>query len=230
MFEKLQKPSYPELIVDKIRDLIVEREFGQGDRLPSERELAEQFGVSRASIREATSALTALGLVEARTGDGTYIKTNLTESILQPLSWAVVLAGGVGQDLVEARKIIEPGIAALAAERATESDKEKLYETVKSMEKAVGNPVKFAEQDLQFHMSIAEAAHNQILLETMNGFQRLLQSLIASHVLDTEQQASTLQEHIEIYEAVKCGDAARAERWMLDSCNKDLLRDSADGN
>lgn len=223
MFEKLQKSTYPELIIEEIKKLILDQELGPGDRLPSERELAEQFGVSRASIREAFTALSALGLVEARTGDGTYVSINLTDSVLQPLSWAVLLAGGVGQDLAEARKIIEPSIAALAAQRATASDKKKLLETVNPTREAIGNSSVFAEQDLRFHIALAEAADNRILLEIMTSLQRLLQGLIASHVPETEDQMSCLQEHIEIYEAVEAGDATKARQAMLRSVDKDLL-------
>ncbi|MEJ2560121.1 MAG: GntR family transcriptional regulator, partial [Anaerolineae bacterium] len=87
-----------------MKELILNRKLGPGDRLPSERELALEFGVSRASIREAIKALTALGLLETRIGDGTYVRPNLGESVLEPLSWAVLLAEGVGPDLAETRE------------------------------------------------------------------------------------------------------------------------------
>jgi GntR family transcriptional repressor for pyruvate dehydrogenase complex len=223
LFEKLEKLTYSELIIAKMKEMILDRRLGPGDRLPSERELAEEFGVSRASMREAIKALIALGLLEARTGDGTYVRTNLSESVLEPLSWAVHLAEGVGPDLAEVREIVEPCIAALAAERATPSEKEKLLETVDAMREAIGDPPACARADLEFHLTLAKAAHNQILLEVMNGLQRLLHSLITSHVVEIEQQKLCLRKHVDVYEAVVAGDAAKAREAMLGSLYKDPL-------
>jgi len=221
LFEKLEKLTYSELIIDRMKELIVGRELGPGDRLPSERELAGEFGVSRTSMREAIKALIALGLLESRTGDGTYVRTNLSESVLEPLSWAVLLAEGVGPDLAEARRVMEPGIAALAAERATASDKERLLETLDAMRQAIGNPPGAAEADLEFHLALAKSTHNQILVEVMNGLQRLLHGLITSHVVEIEHQELCLRKHVDVYEAVVLGDATKAREAMLASLNKD---------
>lgn len=223
MFEKLEKLTYSELIVEKMKELILDQRLGAGDRLPSERELAEKFGVSRASIREAIKALIALGLLETRIGDGTYVRTNLSESILEPLSWAVQLAEGVGPDLAEVRETVEPAIAALAAERATSSDKERLLETVNAMQEAIGDAPACARADLEFHLTLAKAAHNQILIEVMNGLQRLLHGLITSHVIEIEQQKLCLRKHIDVFNAVVAGDAAKAREAMLGSLYKDPL-------
>ncbi len=223
MFEKLEKLTYSELIIEKMKELILNRKLGPGDRLPSERELALEFGVSRASIREAIKALTALGLLETRTGDGTYVRPNLGESVLEPLSWAVLLAEGVGPDLAETREVIEPNIAGLAAERATASEKKRLLTTLDAMKKAVGNPPAFAQADLEFHLALAKAAHNQILLEVMNGLQRLLFGLITSHVIEIEDQKRCLRKHVDVYEAVVAGDVAKAREAMLGSLYKDPL-------
>jgi GntR family transcriptional repressor for pyruvate dehydrogenase complex len=223
LFEKLEKLTYSELIIEKMKELILDRKLGPGDRLPSERELALEFGVSRASIREAIKALTALGLLETRTGDGTYVRPNLGESVLEPLSWAVLLAEGVGPDLAETREVIEPSIAGLAAERATASEKKQLLTTLNAMREAVGNPPAFAQADLEFHLALAKAAHNQILLEVMNGLQRLLFGLITSHVIEIEDQKRCLRKHVDVYEAVVAGDAAKAREAMLGSLYKDPL-------
>jgi GntR family transcriptional repressor for pyruvate dehydrogenase complex len=223
LFEKLEKLTYSELIIEKMKELILDRKLGPGDRLPSERELALEFGVSRASIREAIKALTALGLLETRTGDGTYVRPNLGESVLEPLSWAVLLAEGVGPDLAETREAIEPDIAGLAAERATASERKRLLETLDAMREAVGNPPAFAKADLEFHLALAKAAHNQILLEVMNGLQRLLFGLITSHVIEIEDQKRCLRKHVDVYEAVVARDAAKAREAMLGSLYKDPL-------
>ena len=223
MFEKLEKLTYSELIIEKMKETILDRRLGPGDRLPSERELAGEFGVSRASIREAIKALTALGLLETRTGDGTYVRPNLGESILEPLSWAVLLAEGVGPDLAETREAIEPDIAGLAAERATAWEKKQLLKTLDAMREAVGNPPAFAQADLAFHLALAKAAHNQILLEMMNGLQRLLFGLITSHVIEIEDQKRCLRKHVDVYEAIIAGDTAKAREAMLGSLYKDPL-------
>ena len=215
MFGRLDRPTHTERIVERFKELLFNRELLPGDRLPSEREMADQFGVSRASIREAISALTALGVLEARTGDGTYVNTNITKSVLEPLSWAFLTLDQTAEELVETRKVIEPEIAALAAVRADQLDKEKLLHTIDEMRSSLGEPRAVAEADLAFHFVLAEAARNRFFLGMMNGLQRLIEGLIASHKLDIKTHEDTLEEHIAIYNAVLEADPEKARQMMF---------------
>ncbi|MEJ2560120.1 MAG: FCD domain-containing protein, partial [Anaerolineae bacterium] len=105
----------------------------------------------------------------------------------------------------------------------TVSEKKKLLTTLDAMREAVGKPTPFAQADLEFHLALAKGAHNQILLEVMNGLQRLLFGLITSHVIEIEDQKRCLRKHVDVYEAVVAGDAAKAREAMLGSLYKDPL-------
>jgi GntR family transcriptional repressor for pyruvate dehydrogenase complex len=215
MFTKLDKLTHSERIIERFKELLVTRKLMPADRLPSEREMASQFGVSRASLREAISALAALGVLESRTGDGTYVSANITEAVLEPLSWAVLFVDHIGLELIEVRQLIEPGIASLAALRANESDKQSMVENIELMKRVLGDPMAVSEIDLNFHKILAEATGNRFIVEIMNSLQHLLRHLIASHKSNVATHEATLQEHIAIYEAIAAGDPVKARKALL---------------
>jgi GntR family transcriptional repressor for pyruvate dehydrogenase complex len=221
LFNQLEKSTYPQLIAERVRRLITEQHLGSGDRLPSEREMAEQFGVSRSSIREGIKLLAAQGLVETRTGDGIYVTDDLTTSVLQPVSWAISLIDTDYSDFVETRMILEPTVAALAALRASEDDKRQMLETIHRLEASLGDQEKVVEADMDFHLVIAKSVSNQLLFEAMVGIQRLLRPILSSTPLELEYQKLALQEHKDIFEAIQRGDAAEARDAMAKSIAKD---------
>jgi len=221
LFNQLEKSTFPQLIAERVRRLITEQHFRSGDRLPSEKDMAEQFGVSRSSIREAIKLLAAQGLVETRAGDGIYITDDLTTSVLQPVSWAMSLIDTDHSDFVETRMILEPTVAALAAMRATDDDKQQMLETIQRLEANLGDQEKVVEADMDFHLVIAKSVGNQLLLETIAGIQHLLRPILSKTPLVLEFQKLALQEHINIFEAIKCGDSAKAREAMAKSIAKD---------
>lgn len=214
MFERLGKSSFPEQIADSIRETIVEKKLAPGDRLPSERALAEEFGVSRSSIREGIRALAALGVLETRPGTGTYVSTNLSSSILHPLSWAIFLSDSLGRDLIEARKVIEPAIAELAAKRAEPQDLESLGEAYRAMVASRGDPDALADADLAFHLCLAKTARNRLFHETIVGLQHLLRPLMAATLMTSGDQEAALMQHAAILEGVREGDLNKAREAM----------------
>lgn len=221
MFNQLEKLTYPEQIAQRIRTLILERQLGAGDRLPSERVMAERFGVSRSSIREGIKLLAALGWVEIRTGDGTYISSDLTGSVLKTLSWAVILTENVASDLVEARLVIEPNLAALSAKRANEENKAEILETIERMENNIGESGEVVKADLDFHIAIAKSSGNQMLFETLVGLQHIMRSHLEKYHTGIDEQKHALKDHCNIYDAIRNGDAAAARKAMVKSIVKD---------
>ena len=222
MFGRLSKSTYPELVAERIKRQILERKLKPGDRLPSQAELAAEFDVSRASIREAIQSLSGLGLIEVRPGHGTFVSNNLAESIHRTLSLGIGLSEGVAQDLVEMRKIIEPAIAALAAERADEGDKAKMAENLQRMERAIGNPAEVAEADLEFHLIMTRSTGNLLLWDTMVGIQHLLRPLMGKFTEGIEGQRLAVRQHRQVYEAIERGDAHGARLAMLGNVEKDI--------
>ena len=120
-FGTVTREAVPQQIVSRLLDLIQQRHLGPGDRLPAERELAASMGVSRSSLREALRALTVLGVTEMRHGTGTYVSSLEPELLVRHLSFVLSLSEHGSDQLFEARKVVEPAIAALAADRVDDA-------------------------------------------------------------------------------------------------------------
>ena len=122
MFKPIKKAKVYEEIVAKVKEMIEKGRFKSGDQLPVERELAEVFRVSRSSVREALRSLESQGFIESRQGDGTYIASQPIESLVRPLASVIFTEKDDQMELFEMRRMIEPDLAYLAAERATEEE------------------------------------------------------------------------------------------------------------
>src|ERR1700723_697573 len=164
-----------EQIVQQIEDSILKGALKAGDQLPAERELAIRFGVSRTAVREAVKALREKGLVEAYSGRGTFITDGTSQAVRQSFDLMVKIGQPEGStDLAEVRSILEPEIAALAAERAEESDRATLREAVAVMDRSLKDADAYIEADLDFHLALAEAAANPLILSLIDSIVGLL--------------------------------------------------------
>lgn len=208
-----------EQIVDQVGQLVAEGQLKPGDRLPSERELVERFKVSRASIREAISALEMLGLIEVRSGEGTYIRKVNIESVVTPLAWMMFIETNSDLELYEARKILEVQAAGLAAERANEDEIQDLFEALEIMRIDLENQRLGEDADLQFHYAVARATHNKILIRLMNTLSDTMQKTLKSSRSRLYEHGGTpeklYREHRDIYEAIKNHDSKNAQKLML---------------
>src|SRR5882762_2570116 len=164
-----------EQIVQQIEASVLDGSLKPGDQLPAERELAQRLGVSRTAVREAVKALREKGLVEAYSGRGTFITNGTSQAIRQSLDLMMKIGqpdGGV--HLAEMRLILEPGIAALAAMRVEEQHLSAMREAIAVMDAAKQNPDAFIEADLDFHLALAEAAANPLILSLLDSIVGLL--------------------------------------------------------
>ena len=170
----VKKTRVYEAIVEQLTALILEGEIKTGDKLPSERELCEQFGVGRNSVREATRSLESARLVETKQGEGTFVTAH-PESMIRMISEKVSSdAEGGMHHIFEARMVLEPQIAGLAAERVTSVELEKLEDTLRRQLNEVEGGGLGLREDTQFHLGLAEAAKNQFLHHLLSS---LLNSL-----------------------------------------------------
>ncbi|MCP8969363.1 FadR/GntR family transcriptional regulator [Ectobacillus ponti] len=152
-------------IYNQILSEIQSGTFQIGDKLPAERELCEQFGVSRAPIRQALSALELNGIIYSRQGEGIYVKSNRV-AVNDPQ--ASIFSHSVSpEEIVEARMNIEPLIVRFAAQRATDEDIEELRATIKQMEEETSAGVYVPETDERLHYGIAKASHNELFVSIM---------------------------------------------------------------
>ena len=175
MYKIVQTSRLYEQIVAQIEQSIVKGALKPGDQLPAERELAQQFGVSRTAVREAVKALREKGLVEAYPGRGTFIINGTPPSIRQSLDRMIRADHQDGTaHLVEVREILEPEIAALAASHADEEAIASMREAIAVMDAAKNDPEAFIEADLDFHLVLAEAASNPLILSLIDSIVAVL--------------------------------------------------------
>jgi GntR family transcriptional repressor for pyruvate dehydrogenase complex len=175
MYKIIQTSRLYEQIVLQIEDSVQRGDLKVGDQLPAERDLAQRFGVSRTAVREAVKALREKGIVEAFPGRGTFITDGTFHGIRQSLDRIVKNGQPDGfAYLVEVREILEPEIAALAATRAEEGDLAAMRDAVNVMDTARRDPDAFIEADLDFHLSLAEAAANPLILSLIDSIVGIL--------------------------------------------------------
>jgi len=175
MYKVIRTSRLYEQIVQQIEDSILKGTLKAGDQLPSERDLALKFGVSRTAVREAVKALHEKGLVEAYSGRGTFITDGTSQAARQSFDLMVKLGHAEGSPhLAELRLILEPGIAALAAARIQEPEIVALREAVTVMDGAQRDPEAYIEADLDFHLALAEAAANPLILSLIDSIVGLL--------------------------------------------------------
>ena len=175
MYKAIQSSRLYEQIVQQIEDSILKGALKPGDQLPPERELAHQFDVSRTAVREAVKALTEKGLVEALPGRGTFVTDGTSHPIRQTFGRILrTEPDGGAAHLEEVREMLEPEIAALAAVRVDEESLASMREAVSVMDKAMRDPDAYIEADLDFHLALAEAAANPLILSLIDSIVAVL--------------------------------------------------------
>jgi len=204
-----------EQIVQQIEESIVKGDLKPGDQLPAERDLAQRFGVSRTAVREAVKALREKGLVEAYSGKGTFITDGTTQAVRQSLDLMVKIGQTEGTNhLAELRAILEPEIAALAAARIQDPELVTMREAVSIMDASGKDPEAYIEADLDFHLALAEAAANPLILSLLDSIVGLLreQRLRIFRVPGGPERGQI--HHKRILEAVERRDIEKAREAM----------------
>lgn len=207
-----------EQVVEHVRALIERRALRPGDRLPAERDLAAQIGVSRPTVRIGLRALAAMGVVRSRHGSGTYIPEGPPTLGSEPLSFLAALHGFTREEMYEARRILEVGAAGLAAEHATPEQLATLSEDVASLFATMQDAQRFLVHDIHFHQTLAAASGNPIvasIVEMVSAlyYERRRQTAARASDRDLRDAAEM---HRRIYQAVRSRDAEAARRAMND--------------
>lgn len=217
VFRPIQHSRSAEEVAHQIEGLVLEGVLRVGERLPGERELAVETGVSRPIVREAIKRLEDCGILESRHGGGTYVADVIGTVFSPQISALLASHSRATLDYLEYRREIEAIAARLAAQRATQADKELLAAAVGRME-AAHEAEDFdveARADIEFHSLIGEMAHNLVLLHTLRACYKLLSEGIfqnRSRLYQTPGgRTQLLAQHRAIHEAIAAGDAAEAE-------------------
>ena len=203
MLRAVKKRRVYEDIVGQINHLIQRGKLKRGDQLPTERELVDTFKVSRASVREAIFYLEAINLVQRRQGDGTYVIASDEEAIVQPLATSLFHEKDDLIDIFSLRKIIEPEVAQLASENATDEEIAELKEILEEQKREVvydKNPIR---TDSDFHHCLARIARNRVLERLLLALFDLLRQTRERYLQPEERKRRSLQGHQKIFSAIK---------------------------
>jgi GntR family transcriptional repressor for pyruvate dehydrogenase complex len=187
-------------LIVSFKRLIGEGVFAPGARLPAERRLAAQLGVSRPSLRHALKVLEIMGVVTQRVGDGTYLSRDASAVLLEPMEFLMLLEGISYEELIETRLMIEPEIAAQAAERAAAADLESLGRILASMQACV-DKTRYAQADLEFHQAICGVAGNRVCQLMLHVLQRAIVAGVMHFDCPVNRQRG-FAEHKSIYQAI----------------------------
>ena len=226
---KRRKEDVTVKLITVFKQLIAEGTLEPGGRLPAERELAESFGVSRSSLRQALKVLEIMGVISQRVGDGTYLNKGADAILREPMEFLILLDGISAHELMEARLLVEPELAARAALRASEEDIAEIHKELRAMEAAKEDHARFVAHDLLFHQAVFQAAGNRVTSLMFSVVHKSLDKLInmTSQVVEPEH---TLTLHRRIYQAIRKRDQDESRRRMTEHLldARDLLTRAAE--
>lgn len=217
MLEKIEKLKLSEEILHRLKEMIKSGKFGYGDKLPVEKRLAEIFGVSRTTVREALAVLEAEGWVTTKRGGGTYVKRVRGQDPIEPLT---VLLGGDDTailELMELRRILEGEVAMLAASRATTADVDALKQAFRDMAQDIAQGRDTASSDFAFHHSLAKATKNNTILSVISSLHDLYYQVVRTnrwHWSKPKDYDRILSEHEAILRAIEKGQGLAAKKQM----------------
>ncbi len=201
-------------VVDFVRKQIEAGRLKPGARLPAERDLAEEIGVSRPSLRSGLQTLQALGVIQSRQGAGTFIADGPPRLGGAPLSFLAALHGFTRDDMFEARRVLELGAASLAAERATSDRIATLADEVTAMFASLDDPQEYLIHDVQFHKAVAAASGNPVLATLIDTISELVYETRRRTVERAHDLKESAEMHRRIYRAIKSRDPEKARDEM----------------
>ena len=205
-----------EEIVRQIKQLISEGQLKSGDRLPPERDRAEKFVVSRTSVREALRTLESLGLIEIRPGEGTFVREVSIDALVGPLALLLTTQREAIAELFEARRLLEPALAGLAAARATRDEIQEMDRILEEQAKEVAAGNTGLAQDAAFHAAIGAAAHNRAITRLAHAIMDLLSQSREESLNTPGRPTRSHQDHRRILAAITARDERAARQAMLD--------------
>jgi len=224
----IKKINVAEQAIEKIYELVIEKNLKVGDSLPTERELVKILKISRSSLREAIRVLEMIGVINVTQGRGMVIEsTKISNSIIKPLAFSIILNKNTFLELFEARKLIEVECAGLAAERITESELKKFKEICNLLRKHQHNREKSIKYEIKLHEEITEIAKNNILGDILSSIKKLLRESRDVTVPSQGVTLETINCHEKLIKAFEINDANKARKLMfehLDIVNKRLIK------
>jgi GntR family transcriptional repressor for pyruvate dehydrogenase complex len=214
-FETIRRNAVAYEAIATIKRMIVRGDLQAGQRLPAERELAAQLGVSRPSLREAIRALIALNILESRHGEGTFVSSLEPDLLAEPIDFVLQVDNGGIAALFEARRVLEAGIAALAAERATDLELAELEDFAKRGRTKLDDPDAFIEHDVEFHDRIRRAARSPVLASMLGSVSTLSLETRRRTAQSQAVRARSQADHVRMMKTLKVRDPEAARQAMI---------------
>lgn len=211
----LEKTSVVNLVLERIKEAIINKEIKPGDYLPAEADLAQNLGVGKSSVREALKMLEAMGVVEIRQGSGTFIPLEPATNSISPLMFQLLLEQASAKDLVELRMIFEPAYTQLAMERATAEDFDRIENTISLMEKKIECNSQTAEDDLLFHETIMDITQNPLIINIGRTIHELFKFSIGTSIKNIPE--TSISDHKRILAAMRKKDHEELHEAVLQS-------------
>lgn len=217
IFVPIRSSKISDEVYKQLVSLISSGQLKPGEKLPSEREMATDFGISRQSIREALYRAEIVGLIEVRQGEGSFVLSSIGESLKAPLLVLLEEEAGRIFEFLEVRKLIEGWCAERAAREATGEDLEEMKEILENMKNSTPGDRGWEEADVQFHLSVAAATYNVIAIHIMEALKDSFGSFFRFRKVLTrpEKKDVLVQHHYEIYKAISQRDSSRARRKII---------------
>jgi GntR family transcriptional regulator, transcriptional repressor for pyruvate dehydrogenase complex len=230
LIEPIRKTRIPEEIADRIRRLILDGTFPPGRPVPSERDLARRFGVSRGSVRDALRMLEIVGLLDMRHGQGTFPRELSVDRLVTPLASVLTYRRDLQDELMDVRRMFEPAVARVAASRIRDEEVDELQRVLEAQRRKVASGQSAIVEDTAFHAALARATRNRVAVQLMETLNDLLKESRKLTLKQRGRPERSLQGHEAIVKAMRRRDAAAAERAMHDHINQiaELLQNSAD--
>ncbi len=182
MSPRIHKSTLVEDVIEEIREMILAGDIAPGEYLPPRKELATRFDVGVSTVHEAIQALTAVGLVESRPGKGTWVREDALSTLIHPAAIKSRLGDLDAKMIYDARTVIEVGLTEFAAARATDEDIEHIWAAQNALEAALDDDEAFIAADLEFHLAVAKAAHNDLLEQFYHLARKLFSEIIIRFV------------------------------------------------
>jgi GntR family transcriptional repressor for pyruvate dehydrogenase complex len=210
----LNRATLPQEIVKALADLIMKRVWKPGDLIPSEKELALRFQVGRSTIREAVKSLVVLGVLEARAGEGSFVRESTSELLSGAFRWGLLLGERNLDDLVDVRVLVEVECTRRAARRHSNELAEELLASIREMQVGHADDTAFMESDTRFHLIISRAAQNPIFENIGSTIQSMARIWYPKTYYIPETKGRTVAEHTAIADAIAGGKETEAGEAM----------------
>jgi len=214
-FEPILRPDLTEEIINRIKVMIGRGKLKCGSKLPPEREFARVLGVGRPALRQALKALSTLGIIESRVGQGTFINQSTSGVLTAPIDFMVLLNVVTLRELFEVRKALEVELAGLVAERATKEDLSLIESVLKSQKANLGDPEVFLKEDLRFHAVLSTAVNNILFTSILESLSYLMLESRRKLLQNEKDVSNSYNDHRELFEKICKRDREGARAAML---------------